>query len=36
MAVLGDINLTMFWLIVLVALVVIELLTMGLTGGQVF
>ena len=31
MAVLGDINLTMFWLIVLVALVVIELLTMGLT-----
>ena len=31
MAVLADINLTMFWLIVLVALVVIELLTMGLT-----
>ncbi len=31
MAVLADLNLTMFWLIVLVVLVVIELLTMGLT-----
>ena len=31
MAVFTDMNLTMFWLIVLVALVVIELLTMGLT-----
>lgn len=31
MAVFADLNLTMFWLIVLVVLVVIELLTMGLT-----
>ena len=32
MAVFADLNLTMFWLIVLVVLVVIELLTMGLTN----
>ncbi len=31
MNVFGDMNMTMFWLIVLVVLVVIELLTMGLT-----
>ena len=31
MAFLSDVNLTMFWLVVLVVLVVIELLTMGLT-----
>lgn len=31
MNIFGDMNMTMFWLIVLVVLVVIELLTMGLT-----
>lgn len=31
MAIFADMSMTMFWLIVLVALVVIELLTMGLT-----